>query len=306
MKSNNTTITFEKSKKIQDEAKIMFKFASENNCEEMIKLFLRIGICDINILNEALVKAIKENNKEITKLLLEKGADPNVNDGECLLIAVCYNHLEILDLLIEYKADLNVREKQAFVIALEEGYNEIFLKLVRASENVDFLSNSPLLKSIVSMNDISILEYLIKEKKIEINQETKNIMLLTASKLNKVEFIKYLTKIGADVEHNNNECIKKVCYRGNLEAMKALIEAGAYARVDNDSLICEAAKEGYFDIVALLIKVGLSPNANNGEPLRNAIMYSHKDIADLLRISMKMSVNEETTHRIMNMPLKLN
>ena len=209
--------------------------------------------------------------------------------------------LEMADLLIEYKANLDVRDCRVVTFALTEVRKEMFLKLVKAGANIDFLSNSPLLESVVTMNDISILEYLIEDKKIEINQETKDLMLATASSLNRYKFVEYLTILGADVHHNNEACIKDACYRGHVEATKALILAGADARVDNDFLICEAAKEGHFYIVALLIDVGLSPNANNGEPLRNAIMYKHKDIADLLRISMNIKVDEETVRHITNM-----
>lgn len=304
--SNIITVDFELNEKTLKQINSALRSAVYSDSFEMAELYIKLG-ADVTsnnneIINTATLYADFENEDsiKIVELLLENGADPNAMSSSCLISAIENNKEEWIDLFIKYNYDMNgkfdINEKPLYHAAINK--NVCFVKkLIKAGAKAE--ETYPFIDSIIEMGDISIVEELFDNENFDVNQ-MENIMLVMASRYNKIDIIEYLIKKGANVQSENNLPIKTACYCGSIETMKTLIKLGADVRVDNDCLICDAAKEGNFDVVAVLIKLGLDPNANNGEPLRNAFFSMNKDVVSLLRISMNMDVDEETKNRIMN------
>lgn len=112
-----------------------------NNNFEITKLLIDAK-ADLNVKDDkngstALLKAVIGNDFKITKLLVEAHADLNVknnNDDTALIRAVSKNKFRIAKLLVDAGADLNVKNKKgetALIVAATNEYNEITKLLIK-------------------------------------------------------------------------------------------------------------------------------------------------------------------------------
>ncbi len=97
-----------------------------------------------------------------------------------------------------------------------------------------------------------------------------------------INYVKYLIKLGADVQTDKNFCLHAACKRGNLKLVKLLVEKGADVHALSDMAIQYAAKHGHLDVVKYLVKKGADIYADGGYPLTSAALYGHEDVVKYL------------------------
>ena len=174
----------------------------QKDSEEMVKLLLNTGECNVNLQNNkgntALIEAILHDNNETVKLLLNIGSDFEIknNDGENDLdIATKKENIIIKEMLLthnNYKPTKNIFER------IKKNDPDIIYKKEEVNKN-DELNRTPLMKAVF----YGYLHLTIK------------LLNLGADVSSKDKNNKTVLMWAASCTHQNVEIIKIICLRSN-------------------------------------------------------------------------------------------
>ncbi len=158
-----------------------------------------------------------EGKIEFVRRLIEAGADVNSIDRSLkttpLMVALTYaykNGYEIAEFLIESGADVNIVARsetalnKVFVMGLadeREAY-DFAMFLIERGARIDVGGYGNVIFSAVSGNNLLMIEYLLKERNVDINFQNNNqgyTPLIFAVLCNKPEVVEYLINNGADI-----------------------------------------------------------------------------------------------------------
>ncbi len=132
----------------------------------------------------------------------------------------------------------------------------------------------------IEHNRIAIMEIL----RVECNYDMKSQWIFFyAATHGKVEMIKYLIVLGADINWKNNReftAIEIACHHDNLDIVKYLNECGA--KMDIDNLLVIASQNSSNNVIPYLIELGANINCENGMPLFYAIKNEDYTLTQML------------------------
>jgi ankyrin repeat protein len=108
--------------------------------------------------------------------------------------------------------------------------------------------------------------------------------LKTACINGRVEVIKFLCSIGADIHDDNDYAIRRACTtdRFGIGMIETLYSLGANIHADNEHAIRMASYYGKLEVVQFLHSVGANIHVNDERPLRSASRGGHLNVVKYL------------------------
>lgn len=234
-------------------------YASCNGNLDIVKYLYENG-ADLNLVeyeykNSALMFAIGYNQEEVVKYLIEKGANinlQNINGDTPLHFACIKGYLNLVKLLNENGCDLNLfnnEHNNAIIFAVGNNFIDIVKYLIDNNVNLNVIDckKVSLLHICIGINmnfkedkdnflqniKLKIMEMILEKDKSMIDyycKENYYTALLSASMLNRKEFIKILLKYGANPNINGPLNYSPLYYgvtNDDFEIVKLLIDKGA-------------------------------------------------------------------------------
>ncbi len=257
---------------LSEEEKEKFREAIKNDDRKYIEYILAMGV-DLNDWKVfgyvPLYIAAGANNIELIELFLKHGADINSVDGlkqNCLFKA--YN-INTVRYLIEHGANVNQVDVNEDTPLLNVAWNydlaKIYIENGSDINHKDQHGNTVFLASII-FNNIKLVRYLIKNKKININEindigSNALMLLLFVNKKRKEDndVISLLITEGININHQNNyghTALHEAVRLGyKKEIIKLLLDNGADVHIKNKkgkTALDMAIERGDKDIVNLL------------------------------------------------------
>lgn len=212
------------------------EYIIDSNNIELIELILKkdifLDIIDNNG-TTLLYNLIKFNKHKILKLIVDKSSNnigislvdkKDIRGRTALHYCVIFNNPEIFDFILNNNGDpfvTNNNGENLFFYCLKYQKDKLLIKLLEKFNTIN-LKNSEgenLLQSAISYDNSDIINYLLDNTKININNKTKEFGITALHQLvvmNKLNIIKKLVKLGADITVNS--------YLGNNIIHYALLE----------------------------------------------------------------------------------
>ncbi len=108
--------------------------------------------------------------------------------------------------------------------------------------------------------------------------------LLIASYYGKLDVVKYLVSIGANIHKNGNDnsALYNATRNGHLEMIQYLVSMGADIHSDNDYTLRCAATKGFLNVVQYLVSIGANIHAYDDYALRYAAGNGHLEVVKYL------------------------
>lgn len=143
---------------------------------------------------------------------------------------------------------------------------------------------------VVENNLPYILRYIIFLKNINHPIIMENVIdikclekyLNVSCKNGKLDIVKHLVDIGANIFHNKNCAIMLASEYGHLEIVKYLASKGCDVRADNDYAVIYASKNGHIEVVKYLVFQGCDVRSYNSYAVRLASIHGHLEIVKFL------------------------
>ena len=259
----------EENLKNDSDLNFMLRLAVAANNFENVKFLMDKG-ADINELQDgyydyALYYAIFYNNYDMTKYILELNP-AYINDG--VIVATKNNNKDIVKLLLDSGA--NVNNKEAFEEALINDYDDIVKLFVERGFNVNggsTLSSRPYYVWVFSYCDLDTVKY-IHSLSNDLNYDELCTAVYNSVKQGNLELLQYLKELNADfskdhVDSSNGSRMDSqlmIATRdGYLDIVKFLVENGCTANNYNEEekkVLVNKAKESK-DIYNYLVEKGI-------------------------------------------------
>jgi len=135
-------------------------------------------------------------------------------------------------------------------------------------------------------NDRSWKQYYIKDLYKIIHRSkwihALDILLTVASVDGRLDLIIAALDLGANVDTNNNICVRFASNNGHLEVVKLLIECGADIYTGIDISFVTASTNGHLEVVKLLIDYGADIHVDDNRAVRYALYTGKLDVVDYL------------------------
>ena len=278
-----------------DKGRTLLHLACDKDNLDLVKLFIKYGV-DVNAKDESGVTPLFSQcqdvgDLEMIKLLVENGADVNVKDvsGYTPLYKTFASGYSTSQNSRAYKIAVYLLENGASVkdiqnsrkggdlvenvyfVALQKEYTDLIKLMINGGmdlNSVDFMGDTPLMKTIIFSNDIDILKLLLRKKaKVNVENNKGETPFTIACRRHNFNAMKLLAKKGADihvkVEYDGFMLtpLQQACKYGDDELVKVLLEIGAGK--DNTELqnaLLTACQEGDLEIIKLLVKNGADVN----------------------------------------------
>jgi len=153
------------------------------------------------------------------------------------------------------------------------------MKLVREHIIEKFIEKSdPISDMSIGMKHL-IKKWVITETEYDYNEKD---LLWICAKYGKLEFVKYLLDVGADVHAGDDYALQWASEEGHTDIVKLLLDAGANVHARDDFALRWASGNGHPDVVKLLLDVGADVHASDDTALRWASEEGHTDVVKLL------------------------
>lgn len=220
---------------------------------------------------------IHSNNVNAAKLFLDAGMDPRGReDGSFLMWSAATGKYELAKLLIKYGADVNERLADGTTplkLTCAHGHKRIFKLLIDNGAEVNNTFNVDEEGEIVEEGEIHAA----------LNSED-------------IDILKYLIKLGANVNINNN--LYWACKTGNLQVVNALlIRKCDFSEEQLNMGLIGAVESGNIQLVRLALEWNPDLNFKDEDNELTAIDYAIKEnnqeIINLLRKHSNSSVGSK-------------
>jgi ankyrin repeat protein len=238
----------------------------------MIELLWNGGI---NFTIESLTLGAKSGNLDLVKFIFDNIA-PQKSYASALKEACYYGHQDVMKFFISIgeKCDVYCSYNDMFCGSVMRGYITT-LKLLVENDDV---------KSLIEIHGASALHYAIKYDKLDV--------------------VKYLIELGADVNSMSNVHppifpIVLAVSEGHANIVQLLIDNSANLELNSD-LLELSVKSGSLSTIKILIANGFDIHKNNERVLQLAINNGFYDMADYL-LTIGADINNQ--HVIMNTAL---
>jgi len=187
--------------------------------------------------------AAEEGKLEIVKYLFEQGVDIHKWNEYALKWSAYNGHLEVAKFLVEHGADKsNCRVLSDVII---QGHLDIAKYLIEANGYI-----SPWLVEHASrLGRLELVKYLVG-KGANVQATDAGAPLTAAARFGHIEVVKCLVEAGADIHYNYEEALRLAAYKNEVEIVKYLLEKGADPRqVDYEDLV---ANRKYKKVLGIL------------------------------------------------------
>lgn len=263
---------------------------------------------DVNEVDEidgatALMRAVKNNKKEVVQYLLEQGALINVeakNMASPLIQAALDTNIEIMDLLIEQGADLELKsEEDGFTALLRCAADsnlasmEYLIEKGADLEARDIRGITPLIGAIIN-EKIDAVKYLIEQgADINVFDASGDNAMTYAIAVSQLSIVKLLIDHGADVnfiDEKGRTYLHLSAVFGDLDLLKFFLEKGLSLNDrgdDGNTVLLEAAENDHMNIVEYIITeeedYDIKAKNKEGKTAYNfAVMNLNNEMMDLL------------------------
>jgi ankyrin repeat protein len=179
--------------------------------------------------------------------------------------------LELVDLICE-----KINRKILRNISIYRNVDDILSILNR--KRIEKYWEKMCITNLIFINDLPGVKYLIE---IEANIVKIN-HLTCASIYGRLEILKYLAEIGADIHENEDYTIIFAASFGHLEVVKYLVEIGADIHADDDQVLISACRYGHLEVVKYLVSQGVNIHIKDEQPLLQATWGGHFEIVKYL------------------------
>ena len=98
------------------------------------------------------------------------------------------------------------------------------------------------------------LLYLARRLFSEYSKYDKDQALIYASGNGKLELVKYLVELGADITAQDNYALREASYEGHLPVVKYLVEHGADISANDNQAVIYASENGHLPVVQYLVE----------------------------------------------------
>jgi len=153
--------------------------------------------------------------------------------------------LELVDLICE-----KINRKILRNISIYRNVDDILSILNR--KRIEKYWEKMCITNLIFINDLPGVKYLIE---IEANIVKIN-HLTCASIYGRLEILKYLAEIGADIHADDDQVLISACRYGHLEVVKYLVSQGVNIHIKDEQPLLQATWGGHFEIVKYLISLG--------------------------------------------------
>ena len=154
------------------------------------------------------------------------------------------------------------------------------MKLVREHIIEKFIEKSdPISDMSIGMKHL-IKKWVITETEYDYNEKD---LLWICAKYGKLEFVKYLLDVGADVHASDDTALRWASEEGHTDVVKLLLDAGADVHAGDDGALWRASKNGHTDVVKFLLDAGADVHASDDTALRWASNRGHTKIVKILK-----------------------
>lgn len=232
---------------------------------------------DPELLDDALVEAVRSGNSIAVNILLDAGANPNADDTLSLMAAATVGNVEIIRLLAVYGANLNARDAQALFNTVFSSHPKALDYLLGMDIDVRAQQGVPL-KIAISYGDGEAVEALLRAEMPFDPSWTAD-----AAQSDSIETLEILKAHGADWTDYADEMVAMASRNGRARMLQYIFNEALILdkRNINDSLE-EPARIGALPVVLLLLENRADPTFNNSAALRAAVAAGQLGIAEIL------------------------
>ena len=200
-----------------------------------------VCICAEEWIDQELIQAVRNEERDKVKELIANGANPGYMYGEdnALMIACRKQNLEIVKILLAQR-DTNASAKNAngqtaLMIAARDCNNLAILRLLisEGHANLNDKDNAGVTVFMYAMqnSDVNVIKFMLDQNITNINatDNTGSTAAMRAAKANKTQAISCLAKNAMDVDwtttnHNNDNVLSLAIATGNLKLVQTLIK----------------------------------------------------------------------------------
>ncbi|AAV51133.1 putative ankyrin repeat protein [Acanthamoeba castellanii mimivirus] len=142
---------------------------------------------------------------------------------------------------------------------------------------------------VIENNLICVLNFIVALKKLEhpiidkiVVTDLLNKCLIGYCISGRLDIVKYLVILGADIRENDDCVVRTACHNGHIEVVKYLVNQGADIRAYDDDAIRLASKNGHLYVVKYLVSQGVNFRKYNDYEINWASQNGHGSVVDFL------------------------
>ena len=107
-------------------------------------------------------------------------------------------------------------------------------------------------------------------------------LLSWASENGQLKMVRFLHKVGVELNARNDEPLCRACDRGHLDIVRYLHQNGGKLTARDNEPLCRAAAAGHVELVSYIHQNGGDISARENEPLRRAAAGKHASVVRYL------------------------
>lgn len=279
---------------------------------------------EVDLQDEQLLTAVKQNDLSLAKELFGKGANPNTAQDNlyqrfALGVAADRNDVEMVKLLLSYQANPNQGDQDGRTPLMSAIYNgnqklaEVLIESGAKLEQKDDYGKNVLHYS-TQQSNLSLVKWLLHEKKLYIDEldyrgqtPLHNAVILNQSP----EVISLLLEEGADIlkaDFDQITPIETIIMNKNAKLFRRILERQPsllQVKLKDESLLFSVIRRNAPELLEELVQRGIDVNQKNplGETALHIAAYYHypKLIEELLRLNADATIvnhRNETPYQI--------
>jgi len=223
-----------------------------------LKTLLTKIVISPDLLNKALISAVKGRQLKNVVYLLQLGAD---DYDEALTTATIVDDIDIVKLLITYTKDVLI----AIILAARRGHIDI-LKVLLSVNTDDILDE--VMREAAANNHIDIVLYVL-----ELGAKDFDDAMVYAAKGGHIDVVQLMLDYGAT---NVNETMYNAAEAGFIDIVKLML---VYKASEIDEALISAATGGHLEIIKYLVSIGAKDYENS---IYKAALNGHLEVVQYL------------------------
>jgi len=226
--------------------------ASNGDARTMALLFAQLpNPLDRDLLDRALVPAVKARDANTVNLLLDNGADPTAQNHEPLMQAACAGQIEILRLLITYGAQASARDSRVLFNAVFSRDTTVLQLLLAAGADVRAQYGVPL-QLAINQGDGEMVDMLLQAEMPMPDPQ----WMVEAAQTDSPELLPILAAHGFDWTPHADDLVQKAAANGCARVLQYILTKLLIDRVVLSASLEPAVKSEAGLVVKLLIDHG--------------------------------------------------